>query len=63
MGIAEAVEDAILSCSEWMQPLLWSNICLLGGNTAIPNFSTRLEREVRKLAPSECRVKIYSAKE
>jgi len=57
-GIAEACVQAIGACPADLQPLLWSNIVLVGGSVQFPGLQERLERELRARAPGECDVSI-----
>jgi actin-related protein 6 len=41
-GIPEAIFQAVSSCPREIQPALYQNILLAGGNTKYPNFKTRL---------------------
>ncbi len=50
-GIPEAIVMAVMSCDQAVQPWLFRNIVLTGGNAALTNFKERVEREVRALAP------------
>lgn len=52
-GLAETIAASIASVPEQVQGLLWSNIVLTGGSTLFPGFVSRLERELRPLAPCE----------
>ena len=51
MGISEAIVHAISSTPSEMHPHLYSNIVLTGGNCMFPGFKSRVEADVRKLAP------------
>lgn len=57
-GIAEAVAQSISSASPAVQPLLWSNIILVGGTANLRNFSARLESDLRFLAPQGTTVRV-----
>jgi len=50
-------------CPKHMQPLLYSNVLLTGGNALLPNFKHRLERELRELVPCEYHVNVVVSKE
>ena len=60
-GIAEAIVAAVEACPLELQGLMYQNIMLTGGNTKFKNYASRLEREVRSLAPDEHPVKIWVA--
>lgn len=46
-GIHEAVHLAILKCPKDIQPILYRNIMLTGGNCSFPNFKVRLLNGIR----------------
>jgi len=50
-GIHEMVNESIQKCDAEIQPALYANIVLCGGNSMFPGIVNRLEREVRMLAP------------
>jgi len=58
MGIPESVQLAISCCEPNVQPWLYRNIVLTGGNVMFPGFKQRLENEIRALAPDDMEVKI-----
>lgn len=58
MGVPEAVLDATNSCpTETMEHLL-SNIIVCGGSAAFPGMGTRLQKEIRALAPALYKVTV-----
>ena len=57
-GICELIAQSISACPGWMQPLLWENIVLVGGNARMPNMGVRIERELRSMAPQEYRIHV-----
>ncbi|XP_056138130.1 actin-related protein 6 [Lampris incognitus] len=58
MGIPEAIIHSIRCMPEEMQPHLYRNIVLTGGNSLFPGFRERLYNEVRALAPSDLLVSV-----
>uniref|UniRef100_A0A6G1SDJ2 Actin-related protein 6 n=1 Tax=Aceria tosichella TaxID=561515 RepID=A0A6G1SDJ2_9ACAR len=52
VGIVEAIVDSISSLPEKIQPLLYSNIVLTGGNANIRGFKARLAKDLRIYCPS-----------
>ncbi|GIY09224.1 actin-related protein 6 [Caerostris darwini] len=61
MGIPEAIVHCIESCSPAIQPHLYKNILLTGGNACFPGFQERVYSEVRSEANSLFDVKITKA--
>ncbi|KAG8372702.1 hypothetical protein BUALT_Bualt12G0094200 [Buddleja alternifolia] len=57
-GLAECIVRAVNSCHPHLHPVLYESIILTGGNTLLPGFAQRLEREIRPLVPDEYQVKI-----
>ncbi|KAG0298877.1 Actin- protein 6 [Dissophora globulifera] len=57
-GIPEAIVDAISSCDEEIQGMLYANVVLIGGNVRLPGFKRRLANDLRQLAPSEYDVRV-----
>ncbi|XP_063404961.1 actin-related protein 6-like [Mytilus trossulus] len=53
MGVAEAVVHTIQSLPEEMQPHMYNNVILTGGNCKMPGFYSRMERETRSMTPDE----------
>uniref|UniRef100_A0A8C5AND0 Actin-related protein 6 n=1 Tax=Gadus morhua TaxID=8049 RepID=A0A8C5AND0_GADMO len=58
MGIPEAVVRSISSMPPEMQPHLYQNLVLTGGNCLFPGFRERVQREVRALAPADLPVAV-----
>uniref|UniRef100_A0AAG5DKL9 Actin-related protein 6 n=1 Tax=Anopheles atroparvus TaxID=41427 RepID=A0AAG5DKL9_ANOAO len=58
MGVPEAILDAISVCPEETRPHLFANIVVCGGCALFPGMQTRLERDVRALAPDEYEVTV-----
>jgi len=59
-GLAETVAQSIDACHPDIRGLLFENIILVGGSTNFRNLGARLEKELRALAPAECKVKVHS---
>jgi actin-related protein 6 len=59
VGIVETIVDSINSLPTKLQPLLYSNIVLTGGNINIPGFKSRLTRDIRAYCPDLYDVKVY----
>ncbi|XP_054632356.1 actin-related protein 6 isoform X2 [Dunckerocampus dactyliophorus] len=58
MGIPEAIVHSVQSLPEDMQPHMYDNIILTGGNTLFPGFRERLEAELRSLVPTHIPVSV-----
>lgn len=54
------VANAINKLEPEMQPKMWKNIMLVGGNTLIPGLEVRLEKELTALAPKGTQVHIMA---
>ncbi|KAK3171984.1 hypothetical protein OEA41_004068 [Lepraria neglecta] len=61
----EGLPGTVLQSLSGLPPSLWpsmlANILVVGGNSKIEGFMTRLETEIRQLAPAECVVRIARA--
>ncbi|KAK7327725.1 hypothetical protein VNO77_21814 [Canavalia gladiata] len=57
-GLAECIVRAVNSCHPQLHPVLYESIILTGGSTLFPQFTERLEKELRPLVPDDYRVKI-----
>lgn len=62
-GLVESIAAAVALCPAWMQGLMYDNIVLVGGNAKLPNFQTRVERELRWLVPQEFKITVRMAEE
>ncbi|EAA11637.4 AGAP005857-PA [Anopheles gambiae str. PEST] len=58
MGVPEAIVDAINLCPEETRPHLFANIVVCGGCALFPGMQSRVERDVRALAPDEYDVNV-----
>lgn len=58
MGVPEAVMDSIRSCPSEVMPHLLPNIIVVGGCALFPGMQTRLEMDIRSLAPDDCNVSV-----
>lgn len=63
LGIAEAIVQSIDACDPIYRAALYQNIVLTGGTMKIPNLKERLEQELRSLAPTNYKVRIYLPKD
>lgn len=59
MGIPEAIVHSIEATPEEIQPHLYENILLTGGNAYFPGYRERIYNEVRALAPYLFDVNVY----
>lgn len=59
VGVVEAIVDSISSLPKKIQPFLYSNIVLTGGNANIPGFKERVERGVRSYCPNNYVVDVF----
>jgi len=60
-GLAECVVQAVDACTADLRESLYANIVLTGGSTRFPNFSERLQRELRALVPADYEVGVTAA--
>ena len=58
LPLDELVYDAIMATDIDVRPSMYSNIIVTGGNTLIPNFAERLEKELKELVPEAARDKV-----
>jgi len=63
LGIAETIVQSIEACESIYRPALYQNIVLTGGSAKIPHIKTRLEKELRSLAPTNVKIRVYLPKE
>ncbi len=61
MGMAEAVAAAISKCPLRVQGPMWASIVCVGGNFNLPGITTRLQNELRALAPEDLAVKVFAS--
>eukprot|EP00116_Pleurobrachia_bachei_P008066 sb/3468328/ len=59
MGLGEAIRESVEACPPAMQPHLYNNIVIIGGNSKFQNFKERVYKEVRALAPDEFPVTVH----
>ncbi|GKT16611.1 Actin [Aduncisulcus paluster] len=62
-GIHEEIYDSIMKTDIHIRRDLFKNIVLSGGTTMIPNFETRLYKELSALTPPSTKVKIKASPE
>lgn len=58
VGIIEAIVDSINALPKQLQPLLYSNIVLTGGNANIPGFKDRIAKGIRSYCPIQYPVNV-----
>lgn len=61
MGIPEAVIEAVKSCPPEATEHLLGNIIICGGSALFPGMESRLQKEIRALAPSLYKVSVTLA--
>lgn len=59
-GIPEAIVECISRCEPQVQPWLYRNIVLTGGNACLRNMRARVEKDVRALAADIYDVRFFS---
>ena len=57
-GIHQLIHNSIKECDIDVRRDLYSNIILAGGNTMLPGFSERIQKEIVNLAPPKSNVKV-----
>lgn len=57
-GLSEAIVASISACPRQYQAAMYQSIRVVGGLSLIPNLQTRLERELRCLAPCQYEVHV-----
>ena len=62
-GVHETCTTAVRKCETDLQKDLYGNIVLSGGTTLFPGLDTRLEKEVRGLAPPNTAVRVVAPPE
>lgn len=63
MGIAEATIEAINACPKETHPHLFANIIVVGGTAKFPGLISRLQKDVRSMAPEWFYVDITSSED
>jgi len=58
MGIPEAIVDSIHASPAMMQPHLYQNVVLTGGNVTLEGFGKRVDTELRSMAPIDLDVNV-----
>ena len=58
-GIHTNIYNSIMSCDADIHNILFNNIILCGGSTMLPGIVDRIDREIRSLAPSTMKIRIY----
>ncbi len=62
-GLPETVMQSLSGLPTGLWPVMLANIVVIGGNAKIDGFMSRLETELRQLAPVECTMRIASPTE
>ena len=62
-GLPETVMQSLSALPTGLWPAMLANILVVGGNSNLDGFMTRLETELRQLAPVECTLRIARAPE
>ena len=60
-GLHRAVVDAIMKCDQTIRKALFANIMLSGGNTLLPGFTERLQREIIEIISQTIKVQVRAA--
>lgn len=63
MSIHDTIFDSIKACDVDIRKDLYANIVLSGGSTLFPGINTRLDKEIRALAPSSVKINVVSPAE
>jgi len=62
-GIAELVLQSCECVDPILQPLLLSNVLLVGGGSLLPGLVDRFRTELRKVAPIDCPINVWHSPE
>ena len=62
-GVAETLYHSIMKCDVDLRAMMYSNIVLGGGGTMFGGMVDRLEKEMKVLAPSGCKISIKALPE
>ena len=57
-GLTEALETVILQLNKDQLSRILSNVVILGGNSKVPGFDSRVHKELRMMTPSNLEIKI-----
>ncbi|KAB2576507.1 Actin-like protein arp6 [Lasiodiplodia theobromae] len=57
-GLPDAVMQSLQQLPEGLWPGLLANVVVVGGNSLLPGFTERLERELRAIVPAELLVRV-----
>jgi actin-related protein 6 len=58
VGIAQAIVQAIDACDVQYRAAMYHNILITGGNAKLPFFQSRLEKDLRSLAPNNYPIRV-----
>ncbi|KAJ8311032.1 hypothetical protein KUTeg_007588 [Tegillarca granosa] len=61
MGVTEAIVNTVECLKEEMQPHMYNNILLTGGNCLLPGFYERFSADLRSQAPEEFDISVTTA--
>eukprot|EP00741_Cyanophora_paradoxa_P017293 tig00020961_g16703.t1 len=59
-SLPKMIVDSISRCDTDIKKDLYANVVLTGGNTAFPQFSERLQRDLSDAAPGQAKVKVIA---
>ncbi|KAI8060995.1 actin family [Gongronella butleri] len=57
-GIPEAIVQSVSACDQEYHGLLYANILLVGGNASMPGFKDRVERDLRRMIPTDYEIRL-----
>ncbi|KAK7959952.1 Actin-related protein 6 [Apiospora aurea] len=57
-GLANLVWESLLAVPTGLWPALLANVCVVGGNALFDGFIQRLQKEIVKLVPDDCIVRV-----
>ena len=63
VGIHQLIHNSIKECDIDVRRDLYSNIMLTGGNTMLPGFPERIQKEITNLAPPKSQIRMLSPPE
>ncbi len=58
-GVPEMIQQVVNKCPQPFEGPLYNNIIIAGGNTLMPGFKGRLEKELETLRPYDCPVRVF----
>ncbi|XP_018410390.1 PREDICTED: actin-like protein 6A [Nanorana parkeri] len=60
LGITDIVSRSIETCDANIQPKMFANVIVVGGNTLLQGFTERLTKEVFRKTPQNTRLKLFA---